>query len=343
MATNEVVEPTFCVELNGNTLIELPLRDYGNEFNLYGMLNIEPQIFIERMKELNIPYFILYISGINKKDIPEHYSYCGLYVIKECKKTIMKCDFYDIDKDDDVYNDTMDLSNGVSYQSRGIKTIRFNSAKCKKNITFRPSYIKKIYKLTQQRNHIRRDLYKKKYYINIYVATNKIKYDKFNDHTMEHIRNIMMEKIPIDIDITIPISWELGEIEINPFFRYILDLSLTNNELYKKVDISTLFLVIMDYNMSGIGFIDTIGWEALQSVEEFYNLKKNEIIKRLLKFRRNGIDTFLFLDFMIEIKKYKKDTMIGDLVLKIINEYRALIDTYHNKIFKLITSDILVR
>ena len=65
----------------------------------------------------------------------------------------------------------------------------------------------------------------------------------------------------------------------------------------------------------------------------------------LFKMRTMGIDTFIFLDLMIELMGYNREenNTVGTFVLKIINEYRTLIDTYHNKTFKLITNDILVR
>jgi hypothetical protein len=149
----------------------------------------------------------------------------------------------------------------------------------------------------------------------------------------------------------------------------LLKVKKYNNEFYNKLmnDKNTnikLFIIMINSIMDSV-FLERNDYmtelEPARQINspshiEYYNEKKNNIFNYLFKLKAIGIDTFLFLDWIIEIKGYKRENInkdyreqypdhltVSDFVLKIINEYRALIDTYHNNIFKQITNDILVR
>jgi hypothetical protein len=380
MATNEVVEPNPCVELNGLTLMEFPEKEdiLTSEMVIEkdGLKKLPIQKFIERVKELNLPYFIIEISlgggfvSLDKSVPDEYQKLRGLYLIKECKKNFIKCDFYPFD-----INNTDYLKKTGDVGFNGINTMRFNSSKCEKDIVFKPSCIKEIKK-------------DKNLYVNYYVAIDKYKMDVFYDDVIvdgstlrnyyrfnsNTLRDIMYDKIPLDIDIKNYSAWKGEPLKndtcIGVLYTELLEVKKHNNEFYNKLmnDKNTninMFIILMD-NMIGRIFPELGDYynefameqarKSNSSYIEYYNEKKNRIFNHLFKLKARGIDTFLFLDWMIEIKGYKRENInkdyreqypdhltVSDFVLKIINEYRALIDTYHNNIFKQITNDILVR
>ena len=370
MATNEVVEPNPCVELNGLTLMEFPdTKELGEDWKMDKPLKELPiQKFIECIKELNLPYFIIYASNPKSK---ESNNIRGLYIIKEFNKNNIKCDFYPFNK-----NHTSYLRKGLSLSDRsidldGIKTMRFNSAECKKNISFNPACLKRI----QREENI---------YINVYVAINKFKLDvmKNTDYNsyigMKYfnrftLRQIMVEEPPLDVDIYNYVCIEGEPLKnytyITGLYFKLLKIKKHNNEFYNKLmnDKNTnikLFIIMIDCILNNL-FLELNDYmtelEPARQINspshiEYYNERKNRLFNYLLKLKAMGIDTFLFLDWMIEIRGYKREKInkdfreqypdhltVSDFVLKIINEYRALIDAYHNKIFKLITNDILGR
>lgn len=365
MATNEIVETTPYVELKGITLMEFPDDEDIINRNMAigdkGLKKLPIQKFIERVKELNLPYFIIEISAImiynNKKfkyelninTIPDEYQKLrGLYVIKECKKNFIICDLYPFDIDKSEYLKKID-----TVEFSGIRTIRFNSDKCEKNIIFKPSCIKEIKK-------------NKNLYVNYYVAIDKFKmyvvnpngyigrdFYRFNSNIF---RNIMYDKIPLDVDIKILTRMANEPLEIiTPIITMYFDLLKimnTNNEFYNKVmkndnlDISLLFMTIHCGGERN-GFLKCNTYNDKRIIEYYvnYNNHKEKMFNVLFKMRTMGIDTFIFLDLMIELMGYNREenNTVGTFVLIIINEYKTLIDTYHNKILKLITNDILVR
>jgi hypothetical protein len=211
------------------------------------------------------------------------------------------------------------------------------------------------------------------FYDDVIVAGSTLRnYYRFNSNTL---RDIMYDKIPLDIDIKNYIFWKGAPLKndtcMGVLYVKLLEVKKHNNEFYNKLmnDKNTninMFIILMDNNIGRIfpelgEYYNELAMEQARKMNsssyiEYYNKKKNNIFNHLFKLKARGINTFLFLDWMIEIREYKREKInkdfreqypdyitLSDFVLKIINEYRALIDTYHNKIFKQITNDILVR
>jgi len=100
------------IDLNFNTIIDFP----------YGFHGMKCNAIIERLKSLNIQYLIVIAEKCetSKIDMPS-----GLYVFKQFKKIIIKCDFYP--------------STIKKVYPVDIVSMSYNSSTCKKNVSLKVS------------------------------------------------------------------------------------------------------------------------------------------------------------------------------------------------------------
>jgi hypothetical protein len=158
------------IDLNFNTLIEFSHKHTKTADNLH--LATTCKEFIEIINKMNLPYFV-FMSNDETVNIKS-----GLYVIKKVMKIIIKCDFYPLQ--------VLDVNNNVGFGC--LKTIRFNTANCEKNISFRIAPILKL----------------EWCYYKLYGVYDKIpnSFEPSTDFLTKHLK-----PLPLDMDIHLSVSY----------------------------------------------------------------------------------------------------------------------------------------
>jgi len=335
------MEEYTTIDLNFNTLIEFSHKHTKTADNLH--LATTCKEFIEIINRMNLPYFVFMSDDVNVGgEIVSIRN--GLYVIKKVMKIIIKCDFYPIQ----VLN--------VNNAFRCLKTIRFNTANCERNISFRISPMLKLEWILYQ----------------LYGVYDKIpnSFEPSTDFLTKHLK-----PLPLDMDIHLSVSYHT---ENTPVYDNIQSIRNFSDKIKQQHTLTSLLISAsmcryntdsetfqsnnifrtlkdcnkhklsnypMEHRMSfkerfpniNIDINDDLIWSFREKsgsynpkyVKEIEKELFNEFINMLFK---NNINVCLIIDTIIECLELDKYYILYQFFERIKN----FADMYYSKVFQLI-------